>query len=36
MNYLDRDTFGMYKSHDEKDPGSLANGCRYIEGQRCL
>src|SRR5674476_495309 len=32
MNYLDRDTFGMYKSHDEKGPGPSLMGADTLMG----
>ena len=32
MSYLDRDTYGMYKSHDEKSPGPTLMGANTLNG----
>jgi sporulation protein YlmC with PRC-barrel domain len=32
MSYLDRDTYGMYKSHDEKGPGPTLMGANTLNG----
>ena len=33
MSYLDRDTFGMYKSHDKTGPGPVLMGADTLMGE---